>query len=97
MALLDDVTQFAEEIRKDTPSDQVEVDALPSGVIMLHVVRDGRLFILDYLPSYKCFGVDEVLEGEGFGTGYRHGFPDFPSAKDKLLQLMKEPGNGKPV
>jgi hypothetical protein len=97
MALLDDVTQFAEAIRKDSPCVQAEVEALPSGVVMMHVVRDGRLFVLDYLPSYNCFGVDEVLEGEGFDTGYRYGYPDFPSAKDKLLQLMKEPALSEPT
>ena len=97
MALLEEIKQFAEEVRKDSPAVRTEVMAFPSGAVMLDVFREGRMFVLAYLPSYSCFGVDEVQDDDGIGTWYRYGFADFPSAKDKLLQLMKEPLNGRPA
>jgi hypothetical protein len=95
MTALEDITQFAEEVRKGSPAVRTEVMTFPSGVIMLDVHCGERLFVMAYFPR-DGFGVDEVLEGEGFGTGYRYGFPDFPSARDKLLQLMNAPLNGAP-
>lgn len=89
MALNEDVTRFADEVRQGADDISTEITNFPSGAVSLRVRFGGRIFDLDYLPGKGMFGVDE-LEGEpGFNTGYRFGFQDFESAKEKMLSLLE--------
>jgi hypothetical protein len=90
MALVDDVSRLAEEVRQDAVDVDTEIDAFPSGAVCLRIRVGGRAFVLDYFPSQAMFGVDELDGDGGFNSGYRFGFKDFESARAKLLQLMKE-------
>lgn len=66
---------------------KVEITSFPSGAAMLDVWRAGRLFVLAYFPG-EGFGVDEVLDGEGFEMGYRHFFQDFDRAANQLMAMV---------
>jgi hypothetical protein len=90
MALFEDVTRFAEEIRQGSADVQTEITTFPSGAVSLDVRVGGRAFVLDYFPSYDMFGVDELAGDGGFNSGYRFGFKDFDSARAKLLNLLEE-------
>lgn len=95
MALADDVACFADELQGAGVT--TEVTVFPSGAVMLNARCERRLFVLAYTPSWPSdfrFGVDEALADEGIGTGYRFGFPDFESAKAKLVSMLQEAGSG---
>lgn len=89
MSVIDEVTAFANELRPRTGV-RTKLATFPSGAVWLDVYVGGRHFILAYLPSYSSFGVDEVQPDEGIGTWFSYGFPDFPSAKQKLLTLLQK-------
>src|SRR3954470_9569144 len=89
MSVIDEVTAFANEL-SPTTGVRTELATFPSGAVWLDVFVGGRHFILAYLPSYSSFGVDEVQPDEGLGTTFRFGFPDFASAKQKLLTLLRQ-------
>jgi hypothetical protein len=86
--LTEQVAELAHRIETSIPGTSVEVNVFPSGGAMLDVRRDGHLYVLAYLPSTRRFGVDEVLDGEGFEMGYRFGFDDFEPAAERLLELV---------
>ncbi|HBI43098.1 MAG TPA: hypothetical protein DDY78_09620 [Planctomycetales bacterium] len=90
MALIDDVTRLAEDIRQGSAEVDTEIDTFPSGAVCLHIRVGERAFVLDYFPSYDMFGVDELTGDGGFNSGYRFGLKDFASAKTKLLHLLEE-------
>src|SRR5437762_6976278 len=88
MSIIDNVTELANDLRA-TAGIRAELATFPSGAVWLDVFVGGRHFILAYLPSYSSFGVDEVQPDEGIGTSFSFGFPDFGSAKRKLLTLLQ--------
>jgi len=90
MALADDVTRLADEVRQGSGNIKTEVTTFPSGAVSLLIRTEGRAFGLDYLPSYGMFGVDELEADAGFNSGYRFGFKDFESARVKLLDLLED-------
>ncbi len=47
-----------------------------------------------YFPRLGYYCVDEVRDDDEIGSGYRFSFPDFASARSKVISLMKEPPNG---
>jgi hypothetical protein len=49
-----------------------------------------------HFPRQGYYCVDKVRDHE-IGFGYRFSFPDFASAKSKVISLMKEPLNGVPA
>jgi hypothetical protein len=49
--------------------------------------------VLAYYPRENGFGVDEVLENEGFEMGYKHWFQEFEPAKQKLLAMLEDAGH----
>src|SRR5687767_4586502 len=89
MSVVDEVTAFSNELSPMTAV-RTELATFPSGAVWLDVFVGGRHFILAYLPSYSGFGVDEVQPDEGIGTWFSFGFPDFASAKQKLLTLLQD-------
>ena len=90
MALAEDMARLADDLRQGSEDIKTEVTTFPSGAVSLRVQLGGRVFDLDYLPSYGMFGVDELEGDMGFDTGYRFGFQDFESARTKLLNLLSE-------
>lgn len=90
MTLVDSIAGFAKSLDTFDPCLRTVVDVLPSGVVYLNVYVNDREFVMEYSPSHMGFGVDEILEGEGFMSGYFNWFADFPSAADKLTILIKE-------
>ena len=90
-SIADKVSALAGRVSRTLPGTRHELDVLPSGVIFLHVWRNGRLFVMYYGTAGR-FGVDEVLEDEAFDMGYRHLFDDFDSASAKLLELLASTG-----
>ena len=90
MTFADSITGFAKSLENLDPCLRTVMDVLPSGVVYLNVYVKDREFVMEYSPSHVGFGVDEILEGEGFMSGYYNWFTDFPSAADKLTILVKD-------
>lgn len=92
MTIVESVTELAKSLDTIQPGLRTIVDVLPSGVVYLNVYVNSREFVMEYIPSHAGFGVDEILEGEGFMSGYFpcSWFTDFPSAADKLTTLVKD-------
>jgi hypothetical protein len=93
MTPFEEITSFAEQLKpywKD-----VTVETFDGGGIFLDVRPPDRLFVLTYSPTHRMFCVDEVTSAAAFDSGYRFGYPDFPSAKAKLLDLLEEAGKKK--
>jgi len=90
MALTDDFACLAGEIRNTAADVNTEITTFPSGAVSLRVRSGGRVFDMDFLPSYGMFGVGELEADAGFNSGYPFGFPDFASARAKLLDMLAE-------
>ncbi len=88
MTPLEKITSFADQLKPQWGG--VKVEAFEGGGIFLDIRPDGRLFVLMYSPTHQMFCVDEVASDAGFDTGYRFGYPDFESAKAKMLDLLEE-------
>jgi len=87
---LSPLTTLADGLEAEFTGTTAKLTEFPSGGAMLDVRRgDGRLFVLDYIPS-QGYGVDEARPSDGFGTGYRFAFADFGSAAEKLRQLLAD-------
>jgi hypothetical protein len=89
IAVLEKLTTFVGKLTELFPDARVELHPLPSGNVMLDVVRRGRLFVLHYFPK-NGFGVDEVQDGDGFLTGYNFVSQDFDDAARELLVRLRE-------
>lgn len=95
MALAEDFARLADKLREGTTGLMSEVTFFPSGAVSLRVrFTTSRVFDLEYFPSHQMFCVDELPEDAGFNTGYRFSYPDFESAKAKMLGLLEEARNG---
>lgn len=90
MQVVDEVTQFAEELRQASENVTTEITTFHSGGVDLDVRSGDRLLVLAYLPSYEMFGVDEPQPEDGLTSTYRFGYKDFQSAKAKLLEMLGE-------
>lgn len=93
MAPFEEITSLAEQLKRHWSD--VKVEAFDGGGIFLDVRPPDGLFVLTYSPSHRMFCVDEVTSDAAFDSGYRFGYPDFPSAKEKLLELLEEARNKK--
>ena len=78
---------LADQIRASAPDAEVDLTAFPSGSAMVDVRRGGRLFVLAYSPARR-FGVDEVLDGEGFQISYGFISESFEPAAQRLRELV---------
>ena len=66
-----------------------EITCFPSGAVSMRIrLNTSRVFDMEYFPSHLMYCVDELPDDAGFNTGYRYGYPDFESAKAKLLDLL---------
>lgn len=82
------MSALAKAIEIEVAGSKAELTGFPGGGAMLDVRRaDGRWFVMSYASS-RGFGVDEVLEDDGFVTGYRFAFPEFAPAADQLRKLV---------
>jgi hypothetical protein len=90
MAMVDDLTGLAKEVIQGSAYLKAEITNFPSGAGSLLIHTGDRAFELVYLPSYAMFGVDELEADAGFDSGYRFCFPDFASARTKLLDILEE-------
>ncbi|HTU16738.1 MAG TPA: hypothetical protein VMG10_01645 [Gemmataceae bacterium] len=93
MTPLEEITSFAEQLKLRWSD--VKVESFDAGGIFLDVRPPDRLFVLTYSPTHRMFCVDEITSDAAFDSGYRFGYPDFPSAKAKLLDLLDEAGSKK--
>ena len=80
------LSALAERISR-VPGVQVNLHRFPSGAATLDVVRDERLYVLDYSPTRR-FGVDEVKDGEGFLISYGFTSEDYEPAAKRLWELV---------
>jgi hypothetical protein len=95
MALAEDFARFADKLREGTSGLMSQITFFPSGAVSLRVrFTTTRVFDLEYFPSDQMFCVDELPADAGFNAGYRFGYPDFESAKAKMLDLLEEARNG---
>jgi hypothetical protein len=95
MALAENFARFADKLREVTTGLMSEITMFPSGAVSLRVrFTTNRVFDLEYFPSHQLFCVDELPEDAGFNTAYRFSYPDFESARAKLLALLEEARNG---
>jgi hypothetical protein len=91
MPLAEDFARFADKLREGSNGLMSEIRFFPSGAVSMRIQFGmNRFFDLDYLPSQAMFGVDELEGDGGFNTGYRFGFHDFESAKEKMLEMLEE-------
>jgi hypothetical protein len=85
--MVERIQALAEQIRASAPDAEVDFTAFPSGSAMVDVRRGGRLFVLAYSPT-RHFGVDEVLDGEGFQISYRLTSESLERAAERLRELV---------
>ena len=71
------------------PGTRTELTTFPSGAAMLDVWREGRLFVMAYTPTWKGFGVDEVLDGQGLLEKYDFFSEDYAPAAEHLRKLVQ--------
>lgn len=88
MTPFEEIASFAEQLKLHWS--KVKVEAFDGGGIFLDVRPPNRLFVLMYSPTHRVFCVDEVTSDAAFDSGYRFGYPDFQSAKAKLLELLEK-------
>ncbi len=86
--MLDQISDLFEQIKRDFPHSPTELETFASGAAMLDVRLGDRLFVFAYSPE-SGFGIDEVLEDEGFDYGYRFLSKDFNSAVEELYRLLR--------
>jgi len=97
MALAEDFARFADKLREGPSGLMSEITCFPSGAVSLRVrFSTSRVFDMEYFPSHQMLCVDELPEDAGFNTGYRFSYPDFESAKAKLLDLLDDAKRGLP-
>ena len=86
--MLDRIAQLENDIKNQFPTAETELKDFSSGSAMLDIRFMDRLFVMAYSPE-SGFGVDEVLEGEGFDMGYRFLSDDFEPAAEELYRLLR--------
>jgi hypothetical protein len=84
------IAELASELRDWPIPLQINVRSVPSGLTYLDVGIGERWFILAYYPKENGFGVDEVLEHDGFEMGYKYWFDEFEPAKERLLSMLRD-------
>ena len=87
--MIDEMRELAQRIA-GLPGIRTELTTFPSGAAMLDVWRDSRLFVMAYTPTWKGFGVDEVLDTEGFLEKYDFFSEDFRAAAEHLWKIIQE-------
>ena len=91
MSLAENFARLSDTLREGPSGLMTEITSFPSGAVSIRVrFSSSRVFDMEYFPSHQIFCVDELPEDAGFDTGYRFSFPDFESAKTKLLELLDE-------
>lgn len=90
MGFAEDFARLADELRRGPNGLLSDISFFPSGAISMRVRMGIRSFDMDYFPSSRMFGVDELEHEAAFNSGYRFAFHDFASAKTKLLVLLEE-------
>ena len=88
MTTLDQILQLSERIKADFKGATTSVEDFASGAVMFDVRFNDRVFVMAYSPA-SGFGVDELLEGEAFDTGYRFLSKDFDSTAEELYRLLR--------
>ena len=84
-------TQFRaleRELQSQFANATTEITEMPSGAVNLDVHLGDRMFVLCYFPSNNWFGVDEVLDDDGFTNHYRLGSSNFDEARAQLVGLL---------
>jgi hypothetical protein len=85
--MIDELTPFVRRIQQAQPSASTAITRFGSGGWMLDVRIGERIFVMACSPT-NGFGVDEIVEGAGFESGYRFHSTEFASSADFLLSLM---------
>ncbi len=85
---VDPWNDLANRIEGSFPGVRTNLGTFPSGAYMLDVIRGDRFFQMAWSPTDPQFGVDEVLEDEGWLLGYRFCYPDFAPAAERLMELV---------
>jgi len=83
------ISDLAAKIQIAFPESEADFTAFPSSAAMLHVRHGEKLFVMAFIPSYQCFGVDEVKDDEGFLSSYKHVFKDYGPAAELMLELLQ--------
>lgn len=86
--LISDSRALALDLERTFSDTVADVQHFPSGAVMLDIRRGGRLFVLAYIPSAGCFGVDEVHADDGLGDQYRFCCQTFDEAANELRRLL---------
>ena len=89
--MLNEIQALKDRISSRFRSARTDLEVFSSGAAILDVRLKNRLFVLAYYPRHG-FGVDEVLENEGFNTGYRFVTKDLHAAEQELLRLLQNCG-----
>ncbi len=86
--MIDEMRELARRIA-GLPGTRTEVTTFPSGAAILDVWREGRLFVMAHTPTWKGFGVGEVLDDEGFLEKYDFFSEDFTAAAEHLWKIVQ--------
>lgn len=84
--VLTEMKRLQEGLAAEPNGIDAALTTFPSGSAMLDVRRDGRAFVMTYMPT-QGFGVDELHPDDGMVTGYRFVFADFAPAARQLRAL----------
>jgi hypothetical protein len=82
-----ELTPLIRHIQQALPGASTTITRFASGGWILDVRVGERLFVMACSPT-NGFGVDEIVDGEGFESGYKYHTKDFAGSADILLKLM---------
>ncbi|MEH2409554.1 hypothetical protein [Nostoc sp.] len=86
--ILENISALAKQIELSFPGAIITLESFPSCSAMLDIHLHNKLFVMVYSPTHG-FGIDEVREEDGFGTGYRFNTKDFYVPTEELNKLIK--------
>jgi hypothetical protein len=85
--MIDELTPFIRHVKQALPGASTTITPFASGGLLLDVRVGERSFVMAYSPT-NGFGVDEIMGGEGFESGYKYHSSDFTGAAELLLRLL---------
>ncbi len=86
---MNDVKNLSEELETHFPSSKKELVRFPSGAYMFYFFVANEEYVLEYLPSLKCYGVSKVSNATYGWEGVENSFEDFEAAKRFVWSLLK--------
>ena len=86
---MDDIKNLSDELERNFPSSKRELVTFPSGAYMFYFFVAGEEYVMEYLPSFKCYGISKVSNATFGWEGVENSFEEFEAAKNFVWSLLK--------